>query len=85
MFVLSAGDVGFYAGESENIRERVESILENPRWKDLEADSVLYVEEGDDISVKYALKAALAQRMNPLLNCRLLVTGTELPGRAEND
>ena len=85
VFVLSAGDVGFYAGESENIRERVESILENPRWKDLEADSVLYVEEGDDISVKYALKAALAQRMNPLLNCRLLVTGTELPGRAEND
>lgn len=82
VFVLSSKDVGFFAGESTNIRRRVEEVLENKMWSNLEPDTVLFVEETEGINVKYALKSALAQREHPLLNCRLLVDDSELPSRA---
>ena len=79
VFVLCAGDVGFYAGESENIRLRVEQAMSNQNWRGLDLDSVAFVECGESLTTKYALKSALATRESPLLNCRLLVHESELP------
>ena len=78
VFVLCSGDVGFFAGESDNMRARVEHALDNDNWNRLEPDSVAYVENSDNLAVKYGLKAALAKRESPLLNCRLLVHDSEL-------
>ena len=79
VFVLNSKDVGFYVGESVNIRRRVEEVLSNDRWRNLEPDTISFVEESEGIQVKFALKSALAQREQPLLNCRLLVDDSELP------
>ena len=79
VFVLCCGDIGFFVGESDNMRRRVEQVLSNANWNRLDADSVAYVVEKDEnLAVKYGLKAALAKRENPLLNCRLLVHDSEL-------
>jgi len=77
--VLNSKDVGFYVGESVNIRKRVEELLANETWESLEPDSVSYIQEAEGLQVKYALKSALAQREQPLLNCRLLIDDSELP------
>ena len=79
VFVLCAGDVGFYAGESENIRVRIEQAKSNQNWRGLEPDSIAFVENDESLATRYALKSALAQRESPLLNCRLLVHESELP------
>lgn len=78
VFVLCCGDIGFFAGESDNMRLRIEHVIGNENWNRLEPDSVAYVENGENFAVKYGLKAALARRENPLLNCRLLVHDSEL-------
>ena len=82
VFVLKAGDVGFYAGESRNMRARVEQAMSNESWHGLEPDTVAFVENEGSLAAKYALKSALAHRECPLLNCRLLVHESELPSRS---
>ncbi len=79
VFILCAGDVGFYAGESQNIGLRVKQAMDNQNWRSLEPDSIMYVENGKSLATKFALKSALAMREHPLLNCRLLVHESELP------
>ncbi|MDZ4848320.1 MAG: DNA methyltransferase [Pirellulaceae bacterium] len=79
VFILNAGPVGFYVGESENMRARVEQALSNERWRSLEFDSVQFVKNDAPIATKYALKSALAQRELAHLNCRLLIDESELP------
>jgi hypothetical protein len=69
----------FYAGETRNMRLRVEELMSNPNWKGLEPDSVAYVSGNDNFASLYALKSALVSRENPLLNCRLLSHDSELP------
>ena len=83
VFILCAGDVGFYAGESRNMRLRVEQAMSNEYWRGLEPDSIAYVEQDDSLAVKYALKSALAIRENPFLNCRPLMHASELSERPE--
>ncbi len=79
VFILCADDIGFYAGETENMRVRVEEALSNPNWSGLEPDSVAFVPNDGNLSTKYALKSALVMRESPLLNCRLLNHDSELP------
>ncbi len=79
VFVLCAGDVGFFAGESQNIRRSVERAMSNEMWRNLRPDSVKFVRKDASLATKYALKSALAQREVPLLNCRLLVDKSEFP------
>ncbi len=78
-FVLRHNDVGIYAGESDNLREHVEMVLDNPNWQGLEPDSIVYAENDESFVAKYALKSALVQREFPTLNCRLWVSESELP------
>jgi DNA modification methylase len=81
VFILCADKTGFYAGESSNMRVRIEQALSNEKWRGLEPDSIKFVKEDAAIATKYALKSALAQREHPLLNCRLLIADAELPKR----
>ncbi len=78
VFVLCSGEVGFYVGESANMRRRVEQAMNNRNWLGLEPDSVAFIENDGGLPEKFALKSALAKRENPLLNCRLLVHESEL-------
>jgi site-specific DNA-methyltransferase (adenine-specific) len=79
VFVLTAGDLGLYAGESGNMRVQIDRIMCNPNWESLEPDCVKFVTSESDLTVLYALKSALAIRESPLLNCRLLSHDSELP------
>jgi len=79
VFILQSEQIGFYAGESQNMRARVDMALQNGYWKSLEPDSVSYVELDETLAGRFALKSALALRENPLLNCRLLTHDSELP------
>ena len=79
VFVLCTEDIGFYAGESENMRQRVSEAMDNQHWRGLEPDTIKYVVMEDSLPTKFALKSALATRENPLLNCRLLIHDSELP------
>jgi site-specific DNA-methyltransferase (adenine-specific) len=78
-FVLRHDGAGIYAYESKNIREQIEIVLDNPSWRGLEPDSIVYAQNDQSFVAKYALKSALAQRESPLLNCRLWVSDSELP------
>jgi site-specific DNA-methyltransferase (adenine-specific) len=79
--ILCTGDIGFYAGETTNMRIRVEEALANPRWNDLNPDNVAFVPNSGTLRTKYALKSALVTRESPLLNCRVLNNKSELPGK----
>ena len=79
VFVLRQGDAGIYAYESENMRAQIEAVMANPNWQGLEPDSIVYAKNDNSFTLRYALKSALVQRENPLLNCRLWVTDSELP------
>ena len=79
VFVLCSDDYGIYAGESENIRVRVQQVLENPKWQGLELNSILYEPNDGSLATKYALKSALVRRESTLLNCQLLVHDSEFP------
>ncbi len=79
VFLLRHDDAGIYAYESQNIRQHLRSVLDNPRWQGLEPNSITYTENDQSFEAKYALKSALVQRENPLLNCRLWVSDSELP------
>ena len=83
VYVLCAGDVAVFAGESQNMRTRIQETMANEHWQGLEPDSIAYVplDAGDKLPVKYALKSALAVREKPILNCRLLMHDSELSGQ----
>ena len=80
VMMLCTEDVGFYASETRNMRERVDELMSNPNWKSLEPESIAFVPNEDNLSSLYALKSALVCRESPLLNCRLLKHDSELPG-----
>jgi site-specific DNA-methyltransferase (adenine-specific) len=79
VFVLRHADAGIYAYESKNIRDHLEVVLENPSWRGLEPDSIVYAENDQSFVTKYALKSAFVRRESPLLNCRLWASESELP------
>ncbi len=79
-FVLRHHNAGIYAYETKNIRQHIIAVLDNPNWRGLEPDSVVYAPDDDqDFESKYAVKSALVHRQNPLLNCRLWIHKSELP------
>jgi site-specific DNA-methyltransferase (adenine-specific) len=79
VFVLSHDNAGIYAGESENVRAHLDTILANPNWQGLEPNSIFIDCNDQSFTTKYALKSALVRRESPLLNCRLWVSDSELP------
>lgn len=79
-FMLCTEGIGFFAGESKNVKQRVAEMLGNERWSNLAPQSVAYVPLDDSPASRFALKSALAMRENPVLNCRLLIHDSELSG-----
>lgn len=79
IFALRHDGIGIYAGESENIRQHVEMVLDNPSWQGLEPDSIVFEANDQSFVTKYAHKSALVQREYPSLNCRLWASASELP------
>lgn len=80
--ILCTDDIGFYASETRNMRQRVDELMSNPNWSGLEPQSVAFVPSEDNLPSLYGLKSALVYRESPLLNCRLLKHDSELPGCA---
>ena len=78
--MLCTDDIGFYAGDSKNMRERVEEAMSNPNWESLDPNSAAFVPYEGKLSSLYGLQSALVCRESPLLNCRLLSHESELPG-----
>lgn len=81
VFVLHAEDSAVFAGESGNIKNRINQMLENEKWSSLKIDTIDFVPHKGNLASRYALKAALAIREHPLLNCRLLMYVSEIPRR----
>lgn len=79
VFVLRHQQGGIYAYEGKNIRQQIDRVLQNPNWRGLKPDCIVYAENSQSFSAKYALKSVLVQRENPLLNCRQWVSESELP------
>ncbi len=72
VFVIASDKVGLFAGEATNLREHIETMLDNPRWEALEPDSVLVQTGEDDFSSEYcALKSVVVAKKRPLLNCEV--------------
>ena len=69
IFVIASYKVGLFAGEAANLREHVETLLDNPRWEVLEPDSVLVQTGEDSFSSEYcARKSVVVAEKRPLLN-----------------
>lgn len=71
VFLITGQDVGFYAGEAENLREHLSAVLENPEWKRFDPDVILIQKNDQDFSENYALKSALVRKNSPLLNSKV--------------
>lgn len=78
VFVIASEEVGLFAGEATNLREQVETLLENPRWEALEPDSV-WIQKGEDkFSAEYcAMKSAVVAEKRPLLNSDVWLATTD--------
>jgi len=66
-----------YVGQSQNVRQHCETILENPNWAKLATDSIGLIVE-PDAERRELIQAALVQQELAFLNCRLLVQESEL-------
>lgn len=71
--VLSSGDSPVLVLETENIQQKIEQFLTNENWRRLDLDQVQYVHEEGDAATRWAMKSAIVQQLNPMLNCRLLM------------
>ena len=72
VFVIASGSSQLFAGEAVNLREHIETVLDNPKWQDLEPDQIFLQPEETTFSSKYySKKSALVARQSPLLNSRV--------------
>lgn len=77
VFVLYSQGAAIFVGQSKNMRQRIESMLECEQWRKLDPDSVGFVTEAK-AGKRLALRAALAKQEDAFLNTRLLVQDSEL-------
>lgn len=78
VYVLANSNQPLYVGQCENMAARVEQIMQNKHWLELEPNSVVmipHLTEG-----KQALQSVLIGRLNPLLNSQLLHPGRLIAG-----
>ena len=68
IFLITAQDVGIYAGEAVHVRSQLQRILENPEWARFDPDAIWIAENEAELSENCALKSALIQQDQPLLN-----------------
>lgn len=73
VYVLMAGEQPVYIGESTNMRQQIESILDNESWRQLNVDRVEFASVEGTQAKRYKVKAILAQHHRPILNTALLL------------
>ena len=78
VYVVSNRGQSLYVGETLNVKNRIEQMLETPSWISLDPKSVRII-ASDKQSIRYGLQSMLIQRMNPIFNSRLLRPECELP------
>jgi site-specific DNA-methyltransferase (adenine-specific) len=70
VYLLFAEQEPLYVGETENVSHRIEHVLENHHWRELQPSSVVVI-RGDQPD-RMALQSAMIGRIDPLLNSPLL-------------
>ncbi len=76
VYFLSNEVHDLYVGESENVGRRIEQVLENPNWGELEPKSATILPADIfESSAKHAVQSVLVQRTNSILNSSLLHPG----------
>ncbi len=65
VYLVFSADNELYAGESENVRGRIEQILNNPNWLDLEPTAVSIV--ANDSSDKHAAAIGMGAAGKPVI------------------
>ena len=73
-----------YVGETFNVKNRIDQILDTSGWMNFEPQSVKFV-ASDDQATQHGLQSILIQRTNPLLNSHLLLPEFETPARSTSD
>ena len=68
VFLITGPDVDLYAGEANDLRSHLTSVLSNPHWQKLSPAKILVQKNGHDFSENYALKSALIRFNQPMLN-----------------
>ncbi|MEM9409581.1 MAG: DNA methyltransferase [Planctomycetota bacterium] len=70
VYIVQSQKNKLYIGESDNIFNRVQSMIDNQHWQELQPDSLVVIPT--ESREKYALQSVLIGRINPLLNSQLL-------------
>ena len=70
VYLLSTPSHDLYVGESENVGARIEKILGNPSWEELDPTSITIIPAKS--SEKHGLQSVLVARTGSLLNSHLL-------------
>lgn len=73
VYVLFANETPVYISESRNMRRQIEAISANQEWKKLGIDRAQFVALEGSLASRYKVKAILAQHLQPMLNCPLLI------------
>ena len=73
VYLLSAGHQKLYVGECENVASRIQTVLNNETWQELQPASGWVIPTTS--TEKYALQSVLIGRLNPMLNSQLLDPG----------
>jgi site-specific DNA-methyltransferase (adenine-specific) len=71
VYALSSLEGCLYVGESVDIQRQITKIMENPEWKKLRPDSVIYLPVDAGLSERGRVKAMLIHRERPLLNAMI--------------
>ena len=77
VYVMMVDGAASYVGQSQNVRQHCEAILENPNWAKLDTDSIGLIVE-PDADQRELIQTALVQQELAFLNCRLLMQESEL-------
>ncbi len=70
VYLLFAEKEPLYVGETENISNRIEHVIENRHWRELQPSSVVVLRDNE--RDRMGLQSAMIGRMDPLLNFHLL-------------
>lgn len=66
IYIVRSESDDLYIGETENIRSRIQTVMDNAAWQNLQPETAVVIP--CDESKRNGLQAALAMRLRPLLN-----------------
>ncbi len=76
VYLIAAGPLGVFAGETSDLRHHLTTLFENEHWNRLQADEVLVQPQEFGYLSQCALKTVLVQQRQPLLNAKAWCNGS---------